>query len=105
LNVAKALIVDDTSLSEAAAAHTMSAQQANVIRARFLAKAEKIRVKEFMQREKPKSGSALLPYASGIQTLRDSGYTIDQILSFLRENGVIASRSAVRTFFKSRSKR
>ncbi|HET9239189.1 MAG TPA: hypothetical protein VFO10_18155 [Oligoflexus sp.] len=105
LNVAKALIVEAASLSEAAAAHTMSPQQANVIRARFLAKAEKMRVEEFMQREKPRFGSAFLPYTKGIQTLRDCGYTIKQIISFLEENGVSVSRSAVEAFFRHRSKR
>jgi len=102
LGVAKALIVDDVSLSEAAAAHTMSPQQANVIRARFLAKAEKLRVEEFMQREKPKlSSSALEPFSTEMQTLRDKGYTIEQIVAFLKENGVSTSPTTVRTYFRS----
>lgn len=102
LGVAKALIVGDVSLSEAAAAHTMSPQQANVIRARFLAKAEKLRMDEFMRREKPKlSSSALEPYSSQMQTLRDKGYTIEQIVAFLKENGVSTSPTTVRTFLRS----
>ena len=102
LGVAKALIVGDVSLSEAAAAHSMSPQQANVIRARFLAKAEKLRMEEFMRREKPKlSSSALEPYSSQMQTLRDKGYTVDQIVAFLKENGVSTSPTTVRTFLRS----
>lgn len=102
LGVAKALIVGDVSLSEAAAAHTMSPQQANVIRARFLAKAEKLRMEEFMRREKPKlSSSALEPHSMQIQTLRDKGYTIEQIVSFLKESGVSISPTTVRTFLRS----
>lgn len=102
LGVAKALIVGDVSLSEAAAAHSMSPQQANVIRARFLAKAEKLRMEEFMRREKPKlSSSALEPYSSQIQTLRDKGYTIEQIVAFLKESGVSTSPTTVRTFLRS----
>ncbi len=102
LGVAKALIVGDVSLSEAAAAHSMSPQQANVIRARFLAKAEKLRMEEFMRREKPKlSSSALEPYSSQMQTLRDKGYTIEQIVAFLRESGVSTSPTTVRTFLRS----
>ena len=102
LGVAKALIVGDVSLSEAAAAHAMSAQQANVIRARFLAKAEKLRMEEFMRREKPKlSSSALEPYSKQMQTLRDKGYTIEQIVAFLKESGVSTSPTTVRTFLGS----
>lgn len=102
LGVAKALIVGDVSLSEAAAAHAMSPQQANVIRARFLAKAEKLRMEEFMRREKPKlSSSALEPYSSQMQTLRDKGYTIEQIVAFLKESGVSTSPTTVRTFLRS----
>lgn len=101
LNVAKALIVDELPLSEAAAANTMSPQQANVIRTRFLAKAEKLRVEEFMQREKPKSpNSALSAFATEIRTLRENGYTIPQIVSFLKENGVSTSPTSVRTFLR-----
>jgi hypothetical protein len=103
LNVAKALIVDELSLSEAAAANTMSPQQANVIRARFLAKAEKLRVEEFMKREKPKSSnSALAPFAVEIKTLRENDYTIPQIVTFLKENGVSTSPTSVRAFLRGR---
>jgi transposase len=102
LDVAKALIVDGVSLSEAAAAQTMSSQQASVIRARFLAKAEKLRMEEFMRREKPKlSSSALEPFSVQIQTLRDKGYTIEQIVAFLKESGVSISPTTVRTFLRS----
>lgn len=102
LGVAKALIVDGVSLSMAAEAHTMSPQQASVIRARFLAKAEKMRVDEFMRREKPRlSVSILEPFSTQMQTLRDKGYTIDQIVAFLKENGVSTSPTTVQTFLRS----
>ena len=102
MGVAKALIVDGVSLSEAAAAHEMSPQQANVIRGRFLAKAEDLRIEEFMSREKPKlASSALEPYSAQMQTLRDKGYTVDQIVAFLKESGVSTSPTTVRTFLRS----
>ena len=102
LGVARALIVDSVSLSEAAAAHSMSAQQANVIRTRFLAKAEKLRMEEFMRREKPKlASSALEPYAAQIQTLQANGYTADQIVGYLEESGVLTSTTIVRRFLKN----
>lgn len=102
LGVAKALIVDEVPLSEVAAAHSMSPQQANVIRARFIAKADKLRVEEFMQREKPKlSSSAIEPYSTEMQTLRDKGYTIEQIVAFLKESGVSTSPTTVRNFLRS----
>lgn len=102
LGVAKALIIEGVSLSEAAAAHSMSPQQANVIRGRFLAKAEDQRIEEFMRREKPKlASSALEPYSAQMQTLRDKGYTIEQIVAFLKESGVSTSPTTVRTFLRS----
>jgi hypothetical protein len=103
LDVAKALIVDGVPLSEAAAAHQMSPQQANVIRGRFLAKAEQARVEAFMEREKPKqraNSDNLKPFATQMQTLRDKGYTNTQIVAFLKENGVTTSPAIVRKFFK-----
>lgn len=102
LGVAKALIVDGVPLSEAAAAHQMSPQQANVIRGRFLAKAEQARVEAFMEREKPKrvNSDNLKPFATQMQTLRDKGYTVTQIVAFLEENGVTTSPAIVRKFFK-----
>lgn len=101
LSVAKALIVDGVALSEAAVTHAMSPQQANVIRGRFLAKAEDQHIEEFMRREKPKlASSALEPFASHMQTLRDKGYTIGQIVAFLKESGVSTSPTTVRTFLR-----
>lgn len=101
LGVARALIVDSVSLSEAAAAHSMSVQQANVIRTRFLAKAEKQRMEDFMRREKPKLSSALEPYLAQMQTLQANGYTTDQIVAYLAESGVLTSQAIVRRFLRS----
>lgn len=102
LDVARALIVEGVSLSVAATTHAMSAQQANVIRTRFLAKAENLRIEEFMRRENPKLAStALEPYSAQIRVLRDKGYTIEQIVSFLKECGVSTSQTTVRNFLRS----
>lgn len=102
LAVVKALLVNDVPLSEVATAHTMSPQQANVIRTRFLAKAEKLRMEDFMRNETPKlSVSALAPYSGQIKTLRDKGYTIQQVVSFLKESGVSTSPTTVRVFLRS----
>ena len=101
LGVARALIVDSVSLSEAAAAHSMSVQQANVIRTRFLAKAEKQRMEDFMRREKPKLSSALEPYLAQMQTLQANGYTTDQIVVYLEESGISTSQAIVRRFLKN----
>jgi predicted component of type VI protein secretion system len=116
LGVAKALIVEGKSPSAVAAAMDppMTPQQANVLRTRFLAKAEelrqedeKARVERFMQREKPKSPVAALvaleDFAAEMQVLRDKGYTDEQIVSFLQENGVLTSPATVRKFFRSRT--
>ena len=105
LLVAKALVVERSPVTQVAEAHTMTPQQANMIRKRFIEKAERLRVEEFMKREKPKSDAALLPYSSDIFTLRDGGYTVSQIVLFLKENDVLVSKTIVESFLKKRSKR
>lgn len=101
LGVAKALIIDGIPLSEAASTHNMSPQQANVIRSRFIEKADKVRLESFMEREKPKLPKVELePFKPEIQTLHDKGYTVEQIITFLSENNVTASTATIRNFLK-----
>lgn len=97
--VARSLLLDGLSLSEAALKHDMSSQQANVIRTRFIEKAEKVPLASFMEREKPKRPNLDLDsFKSEIHTLNDNGYTADQIVSFLAENNVVATATAIKTF-------
>lgn len=101
LAVARLLLVDGLPLSEVAAQHEMSSQQANVTRSRFLAKAEKQRIESFMAREKPKLSATLFePFDQDMRTLRDKGYTLKQIVAFLREQGIETSVTTVRNFLK-----
>jgi hypothetical protein len=101
LGVAKALIVDGLPLSEAASKHDMSPQQANVIRTRFIEKADKVRLQSFMEREKPKLPKLEFEtFKPEIQTLHDKGYTVEQIITFLAENNVIATAATIRNFLK-----
>ncbi len=101
LNVAKALIIDGIPLSEAASIHKMSPQQANVIRSRFIEKADKVRLESFMEREKPKLPKMELDsFKLEIQTLHDKGYTVEQIITFLAENNVTVSTATIRNFLK-----
>jgi len=101
LGVAKALIIDVVPLSEAAAMHDMSPQQANVIRTRFVEKADKVRLQSFMDREKPKLPKIELElFKPEIQTLHEKGYTVEQIITFLAENNVTASATTIRNFLK-----
>lgn len=101
LGVARALLVDGKPLSDVAAAYEMKPQQANVIRARFVEKAKEARLKQFMKQETPKQLSAALePFAADMATLRDKGYSVDQIVAYLADNGVQASVTTVRTFMR-----
>jgi len=100
LGVVRALLVDCVPLSDAAATHEMSPQQANVVRKRFLGKAEKLRIDEFMAREKPKSATLLEPFAQDMRTLRDKGYTMQQIVAYLSENDIETTTTIVRKFLK-----
>lgn len=101
LGVVRALLVEGDSMTDAAAKHEMSKQQANVLRTRFLAKAGQERIEAFMAREKPKLSTTVLePFKQDMQTLRDRGYTLAQIVAFLRESDVQTSVTTVRNFLK-----
>lgn len=116
MGVAKALIVGGQSPTAAGAAADppISAQHANVLRTRFLAKVEKFRqdeekarVERFMQRETPKAPGAALAaleqFSTELKTLHGKGYTAEQLVSFLKENGVSTSPTTVRKFLRSRT--
>lgn len=101
LGVVRSILVDGEPLTQAAAKHEMSKQQANVLRARFIAKAGQERVEAFMAREKPKLATTVLePFRQDMQTLRDKGYTLAQIVAFLQESDVQTSVTTVRKFLK-----
>ena len=102
LGVVRALLVDGKALSVAAAEYEMTAQQANLHRTRFLERAEKVRVKEFMSRIKPESTTlaALKPHAQALRSLHDQGYTFAQLIKYLDEHEVKATTTTVRKFLK-----
>lgn len=101
LGVARAVLVDDLQPKDAAAKYQMSVAQARVTVSRFQAKAEKIRVADFMEREPPKlTAAAIEPFAQDIKTLRDKGYSMQQIANYLREHGIETSATTVRNFLE-----
>lgn len=103
LRVVRALLVDGEALSDVAIANNMSAQQASVLRARFLTKsAGAAPIQAFMQREKPKVIAVVLnEFAEDLQILVSKGYSVDQLVAYLTENGVAATAADVRKFLRS----
>lgn len=97
LAIARALIVDGTQLSEVAKQHECTTQYANVVRARFYTKAQKVRVSLFKQGF---SLPVLEPYKSDIKTLKDDGYTLSQVVKYLAQNNVAVSVSDVRKYLE-----
>ncbi len=82
----------------------MTVKQARVLMHRFIEKAEQYRLREFMKREPPKPkliASALEPFSGEVRTLRDKGYTIEQIVAYFKQNGIQASPTTVRKFLRS----
>jgi transposase len=102
LGVARALLVDGQTLSDVAAAETITIQHAYVIRSRFLNKCKQARLNEFMKRESPRPPMLLEPYKDEVRSLRDKGYSIAQIVAFLSENGVETSATTVRAFLRKK---
>lgn len=89
LGVARALIIDRMPLGEVAKANAISPQQANVVRKRFIDKVEQDRINSFMSREMPKQkGMDITPFMKQINLLSSKGYTSDQIVLYLKENGL-----------------
>lgn len=102
LGAVRSILVDGASIAEAATAHQITAKHARVLMNRFLAKAEQQRLEEFMQVEPPKQPTALLEsYANEIVTLRDKGYSADQIAAYLKKHGVVTNATKVRNFIRS----
>lgn len=108
LTVVRAILVDGVPLADAAAAHDMSPKQARVLLGRFNDKAEQVRVnelEEFMRQEAPRHASAtfeaLEPFTKEVRTLRDSGYTVEQIVTFFKHKNITTSATTVRRFLRS----
>ncbi|MDP4573461.1 hypothetical protein Q8O96_30795 [Pseudomonas sp. LPH60] len=108
LNVVRAILVDGVPLADAAAAHEMSPKQARVLLGRFNDKAEQVRVvelEEFMRQEAPRHGNAtfeaLEPFSKEVRTLRDNGYTVEQVVSFFKLKNITTSATTIRRFLRS----
>ncbi|MEA5249912.1 hypothetical protein [Xanthomonas fragariae] len=102
LGAVRSILVDGAPIADAATAHQITAKHARVLMNRFLAKIEQQRLAEFMRVEPPKQPSAILePYASAIVSLRDKGYSADQIVAYLKQNGVAITATKVRNFIRS----
>ncbi|WP_372371896.1 hypothetical protein [Xanthomonas axonopodis] len=102
LAVARSILVDGVPIASAASAFDISAKHARVLMNRFLAKAEQQRLAAFMQQEPPKLiSSALEPHANEIVTLRDKGYSAEQIADYLTQNGVATTALKVRKYIRS----
>jgi len=102
LAVVRDVLVDGVALSIAAQVRDMSTNQARVLLTRFTAKATNLRLETFMRREKPKLAvTTLEPYSNEVRTLRDKGYTVEQIVTFFKENGISTSLGVVRKFLRN----
>ena len=103
LGVARALIIDRMPLGEVAKANAISPQQANVVRKRFIEKVEQDRVNSFMSREMPKQkGMDITPFMKQINLLSSKGYTSDQIVLYLKENGLTTTPKDIELLLKGR---
>lgn len=103
LGVARALIIDRMPLGEVAKANAISPQQANVVRKRFIDKVEQDRVNSFMSREMPKQkGMDINPFMKQINLLSSKGYTSDQIVLYLKENGLATTPKDIELLLNGR---
>ena len=103
LGVARSLIIDRMPLGEVAKANAISPQQANVVRKRFIDKVEQDRVNSFMSREMPKQkGMDITPFMKQINLLSTKGYTSEQIVLYLKENGLTTTPKDIELLLKGR---
>jgi hypothetical protein len=103
LGVARALIIDRMPLGEVAKANAISPQQANVVRKRFIDKVEQDRVNSFMSREMPKQkGMDITPFMKQINLLSSKGYTSEQIVLYLKENGLATTPKDIELLLNGR---
>ncbi len=102
IGLVRALLVDGRPLSESAAAFGFTPQNANTLRTRFLAKAKKRLLADFITTQPPSSTVALRERDAEIRTLQTKGYSIEQIVSYLAEAGVSISVPTLRNYFEDR---
>lgn len=103
LAIARALLVEREPVAIVAERYGVSPQHANVVRTRFLKRADDVRLRGYMSRVAP-AGEALelelLAHASQIQQLNEKGYSPGQIADFLDSLGVTATVQEIRNFLK-----
>lgn len=102
IGLVRALLVDGRPLSESAAAFGFTPQNANTLRTRFIAKAKKRLLADFITTQLPSSILALRERDDEIRTLQAKGYSIEQILSYLAAAGVVVSERTLRNYFEDR---
>lgn len=97
LAIARALIVDGAQLSDVARQHDCTTQYANVVRARFYTKAQKVRVSLFT---KSISTSELEAYKGDLKALHADKTPLPLLVKFLAEQGVKTTPKKVAEFIE-----
>ena len=98
LAIARALIVENLTLSDVAEQFDCSTAYANTIRARFYTKAQEVRLQAFKQQMKPDELAAIKPYSKDVLELSNDGFTTAQIVEYLEQNNVTVSADSVRKY-------
>ncbi|WP_349809675.1 hypothetical protein ABQY58_025000 (plasmid) [Xanthomonas hortorum pv. hederae] len=101
LAIARWILVDGLSIAQTAKSFGVSAPHARILMHRFHARAEKERLVSFMKQEPPKQNTPLEPFSSEITTLQEKGYSAEQIVEYLKRNGVATNAAKVRKFIRS----
>lgn len=102
LRISSAVLVEGKTPAEVAQAESVTPQHVSVVCRRFMERVKARRVVEFMSQESPKRSTAVLePFLQEMRTLRDKGYTITQVVAFLKKNGVQSSPTTVSEFLRS----
>lgn len=97
LNIVKAYLVEGKKLSDIEVAFNVKKQQVTVLSKRFVDK----RLKTFMDSETPKNKKkSLASCKNHIKVLVKNGYSVDQILKYLKSVGVDADVAELLKFTK-----
>lgn len=103
LAIARAILVEHEPVSIVARRYEVSPQHANVVKTRFLRRADDMRLRGYMNRVTPAGATVeidLIAHASQIEQLNEKGYSAGQIADFLDSLGITATVQEIKNFLK-----
>lgn len=100
LAIARAVLVEGRAVGETAKSFDVSPQHVNVLKTRFLKRADDVKLQGYISQVQPDGVPRLREYSGQIATLHQKGYSAGQIADYLDMQGVAVTIRDVKKFVK-----